>query len=276
MTTERPPRPIMPLDSFEGPALPLAAGAVERMAAEIANRAASGRNAEGSVLHRQPLAGGLRWRIGLGVVIAASSAAAVYWVNERTARVLGEELAMHLDAKATRHTDVSTPQTATPVPAVTDPSSSAETVNVGPAGTASVARSVAVERSNGASRLLERANKLRRAQQWSQATSVYELILREYTSSAEAYSARVAAASLRLEKLGDPVGARQLYSQALRAPGSGALREEILWGLARATRACGDYQAERATLERLLAERPHTLHAANTRARLSQLDTESR
>jgi tetratricopeptide (TPR) repeat protein len=269
MTTDRPSRPILPLDSLEGPALPLAAAAVERMAGEIAARAASAQNTAGSGSRRQPLPLGMRWRIGIGAVVATGSAAAVFWVNDHGARTVDEAaLAMSLDA--------GTRQTVTRMRTVAEPISSAEHGSAGPSGSAAGARSLAAARSSTASQWLEQANKLRRAQQWSHATSIYELIVREYPSSAEAYSARVASASLRLEKLGDPVGARQLYAQALRSPGSGALREEILWGLARATRSCGDYQAERATLERLLAEHPQTLHAARARTRLGQLETESK
>jgi hypothetical protein len=124
--------------------------------------------------------------------------------------------------------------------------------------------------------LLAQANELRRAQQWGPATAVYERIIRQFPASAEAYSAKVAAASLRLEQLGDPASARRLYGQALRSPGTGALDEEILWGLGRAERAAGDPRAERATLERLLATHPQTVHAAYARARLRQLAAESR
>jgi tetratricopeptide (TPR) repeat protein len=125
-------------------------------------------------------------------------------------------------------------------------------------------------------RQLAHANQLRRARQWGPATAAYERIIRQFPASAEAYSAKVAAASLRLEKLGDPAAARRHYRQALRSPGSGALNEEILWGLSRAERTAGDPRAERATLERLLATHPQTVHAPYARARLRQLVAEHR
>ncbi len=276
MSTARPSRRIMPLDSLEGPASPLSPAEVDRMARAIATEAAGG--VARSEQRRGLLLGGLRWRVAVGVAIATGSAAALHWIPGRRPQTVNDErVAVQPGAS------VPVPgsrvaggvRAMPPALSAVEPVSSAGAVEPGPSGPASAAHGVSEEPSSVPAQLLAQANELRRAQQWARATAVYERIIRQFPASADAYSAKVAAASLRLEKLGDPAGARQLYRQALRPPGSGALDEEILWGLARADRAAGDRRAERKTLERLLAEHPRTVHAPYARARLRQLAAES-
>ena len=93
--------------------------------------------------------------------------------------------------------------------------------------------------------------------------------MERYPGTATAYVARVAAASLRLDHLGDPAGALALYRGALAG---GALGEEALLGTARCHRALGDRASEAATLRRLLAAHPRSLLAAQASARLAELE----
>ena len=271
MNTPRPSRQIMRLDSLEGPALPLSAAEVDRMANAIAGRAASVDGVARSGPRRRLLPGGLRWRVVVGVAIVTGSAAALHWIPSRRTQTLSKGAAVQPGASALVPGSRAVP----PALSALEPVSSARSLDSGPSGSPSGTRGVSAERSSVPARLLAHANELRRAQLWAPATAIYERIIREFPTSAEAYSAKVAAASLRLEKLGDPAAARQLYRQALRSPGTGALDEEILWGLGRADRAAGDPRAERATLKRLLAEHPQSLHAPYARARLRQLAAES-
>ena len=277
MNTPRPSRQIMRLDSLEGPALPLSAAEVDRMASAIAGRAASVDGVARSGPRRRLLPGGLRWRVAVGVAIVTGSAAALHWIPGRHTQTLSKGAAVQPGASVLVPGSrvVEGPRAVPPALSALEPVSSARSLDTGPSGSPSGTRGVSAERSSVPARLLAHANELRRAQLWAPATAIYERIIREFPASAEAYSAKVAAASLRLEKLGDPATARQLYRQALRSPGSGALDEEILWGLGRADRAAGDPRAERATLERLLAEHPQSRHAPSARARLRQLAAES-
>jgi hypothetical protein len=79
----------------------------------------------------------------------------------------------------------------------------------------------------------------------------------------------VAAADLHLDPLHDPAGALRLYQRA--RSGSGALREQVLWGIARSRRALGDRE-ERSALRDYLAAFPSGLFAAQASARLAELD----
>ncbi len=62
--------------------------------------------------------------------------------------------------------------------------------------------------------LLARANDLRAARRWKDASLAYEHVASAHPGSPEAYAAEVAAADLRLEQLRDPAGALRLYRAA--------------------------------------------------------------
>ncbi len=279
MKTARPSRKILPLDGQEGPALPLPAVAVDRMARSIAQRAASADSAARAG-RRQGRLTNLRWRIGVGIAIATGSAAALHWIPSRGTQ---PEIQDSQPTPPVLSTPVPNPRLVAkrspvvpPEAGAVKPPPSARLVESAPSPSVGHTRTTSAKPSSVPAGLLGRANERRRAQQWAAATALYERIIREYPSSAEAYSARVAAASLHLEKLDDPVTARRLFDQALQSPRSRALDEETLWGLARANRAEGNPRAEQAALKRLLAEHPETLHAPYARARLRQLGAEAR
>jgi hypothetical protein len=119
--------------------------------------------------------------------------------------------------------------------------------------------------------LLARANELRAARRWKDAAQAYERVLSVHASSPapspEAYAAQVAAADLHLDQLRDPRGALRLY----RGARGGPLAEQVLWGIARSTRALGDAPAEQVALRDYVAGYPAGLFASDARKRLAEL-----
>lgn len=112
------------------------------------------------------------------------------------------------------------------------------------------------------------ANELRRAQRWREAEAAYLAVVTQAPAAPEAYVARLAAASLRLEHLGDPAGALRLYESS--APG-GALGVEGLFGTARCHRALGQSAEESAALTAVVSRYPTSLQADRARQRLREL-----
>lgn len=119
--------------------------------------------------------------------------------------------------------------------------------------------------------LLRRANQLRGEGQYRSAERTYLRVVAQSPSGAPAYSARVAAAGLRLERLNDPRGALRLYSDALRASPNGPLSPEVHEGMAQAYRKLGDGAREQNALAALLAEQADGPAAERARVRLQEL-----
>ena len=86
-----------------------------------------------------------------------------------------------------------------------------------------------------------------------------------------AYAAAVAAAALRLERLGRPRDALDLYERVQAERPRGALAEEAAFGVAECRRALGDAAGEAEALRRFLADWPAALMAGRARARLEDL-----
>jgi hypothetical protein len=120
--------------------------------------------------------------------------------------------------------------------------------------------------------LLAHANALRGAKRWRLAASEYERVVQLLPDSAAAQAARVAAAELRLEQLGDPRRAERGFLEAQRR--GGALAEEASWGLVRARRALGDGVGERLALQSFLEAYPAAAMAPQARARLAEMGLE--
>jgi hypothetical protein len=129
----------------------------------------------------------------------------------------------------------------------------------------------AVSRARKAADLLARANRLRAGRRWREAERSYREVMRAHPGSAQAYSATVAAAALRLEQLVDPRGALRLYEQARRQRPRGHLAQEVLFGVAECHRALGADAAEARALRAFLAAHPRGPMAARARARLDAL-----
>ncbi|MBC8133850.1 MAG: tetratricopeptide repeat protein [Deltaproteobacteria bacterium] len=117
--------------------------------------------------------------------------------------------------------------------------------------------------------LLQNANALRAQSRWRDAERVYRQVAALTPGSDDAYAAAVAAASLRLDHLGDAAGALPLYRGVLRSHPTGALAEEVRWGIAEAYHALGHSDLEADALRAFLAAHPQSLLKAAAQARLS-------
>lgn len=118
--------------------------------------------------------------------------------------------------------------------------------------------------------LLATANGLRREGRYAEAESTYMRLVSLAPRSREAHVARVAAATLRLDRLDDPRGAARLFQAALRSS-SGSLAAEAAFGLARASRATGDRAAERRALEEVVSHHSGSPYAGLAARRLAEL-----
>jgi hypothetical protein len=118
---------------------------------------------------------------------------------------------------------------------------------------------------------MKQANERRRARQWQGAEALYQRVVREHPGTSAAYVAAIAAASIRLDHLGDARGALRLYQSALASGVNRALAEEARWGLAEAHRALGDDAREARALQDFLARHPGSPLIPQARARLSAL-----
>jgi hypothetical protein len=123
--------------------------------------------------------------------------------------------------------------------------------------------------------LLLLANGHRAGRRWTEATETYEKVIAVAPRSSEAYVARTAAASLRLEHLGDARGALALYTAARTERPRGALSEEVDWGIAECHRALGNRDAETEALRAFLAANPDSLLRSRAEQRLGNLTAPS-
>ncbi len=119
--------------------------------------------------------------------------------------------------------------------------------------------------------LLRAANEQRTQHKWQEAEATYERVAMTAPHSVEAYTATVAAASIRLEHLHDARGALRSYQAALSERPNGALSEEARWGIAQARRALGDRQGEIDALRAFVASHPDAIRRPNAEERLKTL-----
>lgn len=118
--------------------------------------------------------------------------------------------------------------------------------------------------------LLQRANQLRGGRRWAEAERTYLEVTSAYPGTHAAYVAQVAAASIRLERLGRAAAAARLFRAAIRT--GGPLDPEARDGLARALRRSGDRSGERQALQGLLERHPGSPYASRARERLAELE----
>jgi tetratricopeptide (TPR) repeat protein len=163
-------------------------------------------------------------------------------------------------ARATPPAERAEPERA-PAPSPPEPTASSEAKT--PSNSAPAAR------APSAADLLKTANELRGQGRWADAERVYsEVAARGGTTGP---IAALAAASLRLEHLGDPKGALRLYESALRASSVSA---EAELGIANSYRALGDRDGEIRTLRRLVAAYPNAAFRERVEARLRALEAQ--
>jgi hypothetical protein len=119
--------------------------------------------------------------------------------------------------------------------------------------------------------LLEIANRLRAQKRWREAEAVYARVARDFPGTAEAYTATIAAAELRLGHLDDAKGAEALYKSAQSSRPNGALSEEADFGVAESHRAAGNAVGEARALRAFLAKHPNSPLRPKVEARLAEL-----
>jgi tetratricopeptide (TPR) repeat protein len=122
--------------------------------------------------------------------------------------------------------------------------------------------------------LLQKANQLRAAGRFRDAEQTYSLVYDRFPRSQAAYVARVAAASLELEHLSNPLKARKLFELALQERPKGALDLEARQGLSVALRDLEDRAAEREALRSLVTRHPGSPAARRAQVRLMELGGE--
>jgi ferric-dicitrate binding protein FerR (iron transport regulator) len=124
----------------------------------------------------------------------------------------------------------------------------------------------------GPAELLAEAQALRAARDWAGAVAAYDTVVRRHGTSAEARSASISSATIRLDHLRDPRGALGLFDGYLARHASGALAQEAAWGRCRALRALHRTADERQALASFVAAYPAALEADAARARLREIE----
>lgn len=122
--------------------------------------------------------------------------------------------------------------------------------------------------------LLQKANQLRAAGSFRSAAQTYSQVYDRFPKTQAAYVARVAAASLELEHLSNPLKARKLFEQALSDRPKGALDLEARQGLTVALRDLEDRAGERDALRSLVSRHPGSPAARRAQVRLMELGGE--
>ncbi|MBI5501068.1 MAG: FecR domain-containing protein [Deltaproteobacteria bacterium] len=165
------------------------------------------------------------------------------------------------DARVTRPQDA--PGARSPVPV----ESSGDAIVPPPSSPAAPA----VPATPTAAGLLDVARRLRTDGDWAGTAAAYEGLLARFPDSAEARVALVPLGQLRLERLGDAVGALAAFDSYLAHPSATALREEASWGRIQALQALGRLADETEALQGFLAAYPASLRVDAARRRLAEL-----
>ncbi|MEY2935632.1 MAG: hypothetical protein RL033_6381 [Pseudomonadota bacterium] len=123
-------------------------------------------------------------------------------------------------------------------------------------------------RAAGADRLAA-ASALRARHRYREALALYLQVIELDPDGMQASVARVAAAEVQLDHLGDTAGAERLYREAKTQ--GGELTAEAQFGLAQVARARGDATSERLALQDFLSRHPGSPLVSAARRRLSAL-----
>ena len=117
---------------------------------------------------------------------------------------------------------------------------------------------------------LSRANTLRGERRYADALTAYLAVVAQHPQSRQAQAARVAAATLQLERLGNAGEAERLFSEAVRH--GPELVAEAHFGIAEVLRSRGDSLRERDALRSFVHDYPESPLAASARRRLMHLE----
>lgn len=128
-----------------------------------------------------------------------------------------------------------------------------------------------VSRSGGAAGAdrLAAASALRARHRYREALALYLQVIELDPDGMQASVARVAAAEVQLDHLGDTAGAERLYREAKTQ--GGELTAEAQFGLAQVARARGDATSERQALQDFLSRHPGSPLVSAARRRMSAL-----
>ncbi|MGD8859459.1 MAG: tetratricopeptide repeat protein [Myxococcales bacterium] len=247
------------LDDDDGPAVPLDGAATDALIGSALERWEAG--ASVTPIRKRPGRRGAPLLIA-AMVLGIGSAAAMYLA--RPTPPPAPEPATGTESGAVTEIEAeseSEPEAVTETEAVTEPEAVTETETV---------TETEAEPAPRPEDILARANRLRGEGRYRDAERAYLRAVRRAPGSPVAHVARVAAADLRRERLGDPRGALQLYRRALGA--GGALAVEAHRGVALSQRALGHHDGERRALQALLEAQPDGAHARWARRRLAELD----
>jgi hypothetical protein len=144
------------------------------------------------------------------------------------------------------------------------------------AATASAAGAIGGRPRSGAPvtarQLLEAARAARKNHDWKGAADEYRTLVQRFPDAGEAGVALVDLGSIQLDRLGQPEAALASFDRYLRTNGTGSLAAEASWGRAKALKALGRAQEEKAALVAFVARFPDSFQAAEAHQRLSQLN----
>jgi TolA-binding protein len=206
----------------------------------------------------------------LAVLLAAAlvfvtGAAAAIWAGALPATWLGRARHQELTLPEQHMTKLAE---SSPAHATADDDKSAETTEPS-ADDAHVAPPRVPSRVEDAASLFRAANAARREGAFERAKRLYSELIARYPSSDEARLSRVSLGRLLLAK-GDPSDAEREFDKYLK-DGKGELAEEALASRAESLQKLGKTDAERRTWQRLLAEHPNSVYAAQAKQRLEAL-----
>ncbi|HEX4335589.1 MAG TPA: tetratricopeptide repeat protein [Polyangiaceae bacterium] len=211
----------------------------------------------------------------VAALVCATGAAAAMWAGLVPARFLGRAASGSGATGAVVPPQINVPPTASaalgaqpkdPEP-VADSLREMAPVVVHPSPVVAGAAHASAESTAAA--LFTSANAARRGGNFSNAEKLYSQLIARYPSSDEARLARLSLGKLLLAQ-GDSTDAERQFGQYLKGE-HGELAEEALVSRAQSLRNLGRANAERVTWQRLLAEHPNSVYAAEARGRIDAL-----
>jgi regulator of sirC expression with transglutaminase-like and TPR domain len=115
---------------------------------------------------------------------------------------------------------------------------------------------------------------LRQKRRYARSARTLERLLELHPNSIEAEHGQLALADLQLEHLHRPLAALQSYNRYLARSGATSFEREAMLGRARALRATGRNEEERAALRAFLSRFPAALEVEQIEERLRELHGE--